>query len=289
MRMSDSQPIRNVSDTALWMAYYRAMESRRPDALFRDPFAGKLAGERGEQAVASLKRGRQTSAPMVVRTAVIDELLQRAIAQGCDVVLNLAAGLDTRPFRLALPPSLQWIEADLPDLMSYKQQHLAAEKPICRFRSVSIDLADRAARQRLLADANAAGTAVVVITEGLLGYLDQEEVIGLARDLHSQPNIAKWITDFASPMVLKRINKQWGKQLNAARAPLKFAPAEGELFFQPHGWCPEEFRDMMLETERLNRPLPGVAIFKIMRRIAPSFAAKQARLWRSGMVLMTKC
>lgn len=41
--------IRHISDTALWAAVYRARETDRKDALFRDPFARRLAGERGEQ------------------------------------------------------------------------------------------------------------------------------------------------------------------------------------------------------------------------------------------------
>jgi len=271
------------------MAYYRAEETERPDALFHDPLARKLAGERGEQVVRALRRGRAMSAPMVTRTAVIDQLLQRAIGEGCDGVLNLAAGLDTRPFRLQLPASLCWIEADLPELMSYKEQQLKGELPVCQLRRVSVDLADPIGRQKLFDEANAAGNKIVVITEGLLGYLDPKEVAALARDLHSRANFALWISDLASPMVLKRVNKHWGKQLRAAQAPLKFAPAEGELFFKPHGWCAQEFRDMLTESERLRRPLPGASIFKLMRRLFPKYAAKQEKLWRSGMVLMVKC
>src|SRR2546426_4782984 len=74
------------------------MESERPDALFRDPYARKLAGEHGERIVASMRRGRAMAWPMIVRTAVLDELILRAIERdGVDTVLNLAAGLDTRP------------------------------------------------------------------------------------------------------------------------------------------------------------------------------------------------
>ena len=42
-------PIHGISDTARWVAYFRARESERPDALFHDPYAGRLAGERGFQ------------------------------------------------------------------------------------------------------------------------------------------------------------------------------------------------------------------------------------------------
>src|SRR6186713_2033914 len=92
--------IRNVSDTALWVAMYRAQESERPDALFRDPFARRMAGERGAAILAAMPRGLAMSWPMVVRTAVMDEIVLRCVQQGCRVVLNLAAGLDARAYRL---------------------------------------------------------------------------------------------------------------------------------------------------------------------------------------------
>src|SRR5947209_10178965 len=48
--MSDADnPIRNISDTARWAAVYRARETERADAVFLDPLARKLAGERGER------------------------------------------------------------------------------------------------------------------------------------------------------------------------------------------------------------------------------------------------
>ena len=97
-----SGTIEHVSDTARWVALYRAMESERPDALFHDPYARRLAGERGERILASLKQGRTWAWPMIVRTAVMDELILRGIARDrVDTVVNLAAGLDTRPYSAA--------------------------------------------------------------------------------------------------------------------------------------------------------------------------------------------
>src|SRR6266850_3986046 len=128
--MSPSTPITHVSDTARWVAIYRAMESERPDALFRDPYARRLAGPRGEEIVRHMPRGRSMAWPMIVRTAVMDEVILRAVERdGVHTVVNLAAGLDTRPYRLPLPSGLRWIEADFPDLLAYKQEELAGEKP----------------------------------------------------------------------------------------------------------------------------------------------------------------
>ncbi len=105
---SSGEPsIRDVSDTALWVAVYRAMETERPDALFRDPFARRMAGARGKMIAASIPFRHAMAWSIIVRTAVIDEVILRCVAQGVRSVLNLGAGLDTRAFRLPLPPSLR--------------------------------------------------------------------------------------------------------------------------------------------------------------------------------------
>src|SRR5207247_651317 len=70
-----SAPIQHISDTARWVALYRAMESDRRDALFRDPYARRLAGERAERILAGMKRGRAWAWPMIVSAAVLDELI----------------------------------------------------------------------------------------------------------------------------------------------------------------------------------------------------------------------
>jgi hypothetical protein len=95
--------IEHVSDTAFWVARHRANESARPDALFHDPLAARLAGERGAEIARTLPNAHMTGWAVVMRTLIIDELILSAIAQGVDTVVNLGAGLDTRPYRMALP------------------------------------------------------------------------------------------------------------------------------------------------------------------------------------------
>src|SRR2546428_13837119 len=113
--------IRDISDTALWMAVYRAGESERPDAIFRDPFARALAGERGEQIPKAMPFDAW---PFVARTHLFDRYIARAVKGGADLVLNLAAGLHPPPYRTDLPPSLGWGEADLPGILDYKERVL---------------------------------------------------------------------------------------------------------------------------------------------------------------------
>src|SRR5256886_16590930 len=84
------------------------------------------------------------------RTCLFDELILRAIARdGVGTVLNLAAGLDARPWRLPLSPELRWIDVDLPDVIAYKKQQMAGERPRCALEYAADDLA-ALARQRAL-------------------------------------------------------------------------------------------------------------------------------------------
>src|SRR5467141_5265857 len=112
-------PIRNISDTARWVAVYRARETERPDALFRDPFARRLAGQRGEEIAAALSGRMREEWPLVLRTYLFDSFIADTVLQGADMVVNLAAGLDTRPYRMDLPRSLQWVEVDLPEILDF--------------------------------------------------------------------------------------------------------------------------------------------------------------------------
>src|SRR5437016_3140541 len=142
-----------------------------------------------------MRRGRAMAWPMIVRTAVLDELILRAIERdGVDTVLNLAAGLDTRPYRLPLPPALRWIEADFPDVIAYKQEQLNRERPVCVLERVGIDLTDAGRRPALFARIGAAARQVLVVSEGLLIYLTPPQVAALASDLAAPASV-----DWRSP------------------------------------------------------------------------------------------
>ncbi|MBV8866674.1 MAG: hypothetical protein JO210_14875, partial [Acidobacteriaceae bacterium] len=72
---TSSSSVRNISDTARWVAYFRARESQRPDALFRDQFAELLAGERGFEIANTLPEGNKHDWAWVARTHLFDRFL----------------------------------------------------------------------------------------------------------------------------------------------------------------------------------------------------------------------
>jgi methyltransferase (TIGR00027 family) len=188
--------IEHVMDTAFWVASDRALEGERPDALFRDPLAAVLAGEKGRRIAESMPHRRAMVFVMALRTTAIDRLIASAIDRGADTVLNLGAGLDTRPYRLQLPASLRWVEADFQSVIEHKNDKLAGQQPRCALERVAIDLTDRAERQALLRRVASNSRCVVVLTEGVVIYLHDDEVTRLAEDLHALPSIRYWIQDY---------------------------------------------------------------------------------------------
>ncbi len=130
--MGEPEPlVRDISDTARWAAFHRAVETERPDAVFRDPLARRLAGSRGEAMHNALETGNRPDWPWVVRTHLYDQFIADQIAQGADMVVNVAAGLDARPYRMELPATLHWIEIDLPGILDYKEDILRDQTPRC--------------------------------------------------------------------------------------------------------------------------------------------------------------
>jgi methyltransferase (TIGR00027 family) len=278
--------IENVSDTARWVAMYRAEESKRPDALFHDPFAERLAGERGRAILAGMPGGRQWGWPMVVRTAIFDRIIEREVAAGVDRVVNLAAGLDMRPYRLDVPASLQWVEVDLPAMTAEKQAAVAHDTPRCAVTHIAADLADPAARRDALARAMQGARRALVVSEGLLIYLREEDVTALARDLAAQPAARMWLSDISAPVLLQWMAGRWGKVVAEGGAPFRFAPAEGARFFEPLGWRQREFVGSMEAAVRLGRTPPLYRFFRLFERFMPREPREQ---WgRVGFVLLER-
>lgn len=252
--MTDGQPaLRNISDTARWTAVYRARETERPDALFRDPLAARLAGDRGHEIARRMTQSQDNSWAFVMRTWLFDQLIGRCLAEGVDTVVNLAAGLDTRPYRLDLPGSLLWIEVDLPGILSEKEEILAGETPRCRLERVKLDLADVAARRALFARIGSQAGKTAVVSEGLIIYLTREQVAGLATDLAAPASFHYWMVDPTSPGLLRMLQKSYSRDLVAASAPLVFGPPEGPHFFEPYGWTPIEVHSLSRTAAKKGR------------------------------------
>ena len=276
--------IRNISDTALLAAVYRARENEHQGPFFRDPFARQLAGERGEQIARSLAFSEKNAWSWIARTCLFDQFVIDRINDGCDMVVNLAAGLDARPYRMLLPGSLKWIEVDLPDITDYKEEILGDEEPSCVLERIRLDLADVNARRDLFRRLAARASKALIVSEGFVVYLTGEEVGSLATDLAAQPAFHHWVLDLASPVLLRMLQKKMGKPLEQAAAPLKFAPAEGPDFYRGYGWKPVDVRSF-LKAPGITKRLP--LMIRILSRLQRSDAYQAKSPW-AGVCLLER-
>src|SRR6185312_16149313 len=113
------------------------------------------------------------------------------------------AGLDARAWRMSVPKNLRWFDVDLPGILDYKLDMLKNETPVCDYDAIRLDLTDGAKRRALFSQIGAGSSRVLVVTEGLLIYLNADQVGELARDLHEQPSFTWWLSDLAHPRLLK--------------------------------------------------------------------------------------
>jgi methyltransferase (TIGR00027 family) len=261
--------IQDVSDTAFWVAHYRAVESDRPNALFQDPLAGLLAGERGRQIAASMPGGKATQWVVALRTRIIDDLVMAGLGQGVDAVLNLGSGLDTRPYRLALPAGLRWIEVDQPGVLEFKERVLQGQNPVCRLERVGMDITNQDARRKLFEDLDSTCSDILVLTEGVILYLETKEVASLARDLRAYGHISGWITEFKSERTLRQMARRHADRARLMQnAPLKFNPANWSGFFSEQGWEISQERGYFSEARKLRYPVPASRAARLVMKIA---------------------
>jgi methyltransferase (TIGR00027 family) len=182
-----------VGATARLTAAARARETERQDGLFSDPFAAELAGAEGFAALDRQEAARAGGGEVVanpafaIRTRFFDEfLLREATERQVGQVVLVAAGLDTRPFRLAWPAGVHVFELDQPEVLAYKQAILsrARAEPATQLHSVAIDLRTPWSGA-LLKTGYRRDRPAAWLAEGLTFYLEEIVVRRLFTDIAS--------------------------------------------------------------------------------------------------------
>lgn len=275
----------NITDTAGWVAYYRALETERSDRLFSDGWARRLAGTKGEAFAKRMGGAWLVSNAMAVRTFNLDELIQDCITRnGVDLVINLAAGLDTRPWRLSLPKSLRWVDVDLPELIEYKADLMKSVPAACTYEAAAVDLTDSGKRGEFLKKCTAASRVALVITEGLLVYLKPEQVSAVADDLYRVSSVCWWVMDWAGPKAIQGMNRMFARALREANAPFQFVAAEGPAIFRRNGWIEHTFLDTLSQSARLRRDTLWWKANRLLYRL--SSPEKRDEIRRTGGVAL---
>jgi len=244
-----------VSNTALWVAAIRAIESKKENPLFVDPFAEALIGKEGYQIMEyyesfnedkywiSKKDQTEFQHTLIgIRVRWFDEMVIRELKKQNMTekqVVILASGLDMRAYRLDFPSNTSIYEVDLPEIVEWKQkkvQEIGAVPKCANLISVSSDLS----KESWLGDLESKGfkkdLATIWIVEGLVIYLDADSVKRLLS------NIAR-ISPPGSVLALDVGNSclttgDW-KQLDALKQqgnPMKFGMDYPERYMKSCGW-----------------------------------------------------
>ena len=250
-----------VAATSLLTAATRARESLRPDRLFDDPWAGLLAGEEGEEFLARHDALAPPSPVFVVRHRFFDDWLLAAAAEGIRQVVLVAAGLDTRAYRLAWPTGTVVYEIDQPEVLAYKDRVLAEADalPKCSRVGVPADLrSDWPTRLRSAGFSEESTT--VWLAEGLLFYLPEPSARTLLRTMASMsvPGSKLGTDTMSATMLASEERRPWVDLYAEADAPFVFGTDDPHDFVASCGWVPvvPALRDF---GAKLGRPWPSPA------------------------------
>jgi len=215
------EPSVSLGATAYWTASVRAMENARAEPLFNDSWAAALAGEVGAAWIAG--RTVESVVPIVLRTRFFDDWLRHIVAgDALHQVVLLAAGLDTRAYRLDWPAGTWIYEVDQPVVLQHKTQVLAdaGAQPTCRRTAIAADLAGDWEKKLVAAGFEVRSPAVWLL-EGFLLYLTSEQLLRILDQVADLAAPGSWIGfDIANGAMLTHpLTQSWVQMQAHSGAP----------------------------------------------------------------------
>jgi methyltransferase (TIGR00027 family) len=269
----------SVGSTALFVATARALEAQKPDPLADDPFAeifcravgGSAAevldGKNPEHQLRTSDFGEHFVNFQGARTRYFDDYFLQAAAAGVRQVVILAAGLDSRAYRLPWPDGTTIFELDRPQVLDFKREVLAEQgaKPNAERREVAVDLRDD--WPQALRDSGFDATKPSAwIAEGLLIYLpavaQQQLFTGIDSLASSGSHVA--VEDgepmpaeaFKAAVEAERAAQAEGDERLFFQLVYNERHAPAEQWFGEHGWtaAATPLADYLHEV---GRPVPG--------------------------------
>ncbi|MGZ3618147.1 MAG: class I SAM-dependent methyltransferase [Ktedonobacteraceae bacterium] len=227
-----------LASTARWTAAVRARESLREDRLFHDPWASALAGKEGQEWIEH--KSDDSVVAMVLRTRFFDDFLQRISDQyAIRQIVLMAAGLDTRPFRLKWPAQTQLFELDQPAVLKYKEQVLtsAGVQPNCERHMIAADLTSPW-KESLIKAGFIPQQPSAWLLEGFLFYLPNESITNILDEITNLAAIGSWIGfDIINSVTLTSPwTRPWIEMQAQAGAPWIGTMDDPESFLATRGW-----------------------------------------------------
>jgi methyltransferase (TIGR00027 family) len=261
--MTDAvSPSGSGAETAHWTAAVRAMETQREEPLFRGPWASLLVGKEGATWISG--RSSDSVAPIVLRTRFFDDFLQRVVREhSIRQVILMAAGLDTRAFRLTWPEGTVVYELDRPGLLERKEELLrsAGASASCERRAIGADLAG--AWEPALSGAGFDSVIPAVwLLEGILFNLPSAQVTNLLDRVSRLTAPGSWLGfDIINRTVLTSpLTRAWIEMRAEAGVPWIGYLDDPEAFLTPRGWRAELSSAGQPDAHHGRWPLPVIPV-----------------------------
>jgi len=269
----------SVGSTALFVATARALEAQKPDPLAVDPFAeifcravggpaaDVLDGKVPEHQLKTPDWGDHFVTFQGARTKYFDDYFRRAADAGVRQVVILAAGLDSRAYRLPWPDATTIFELDRPQVLDFKREVLAEQgaKSTAERREVAVDLCDDWPKALQDSGFDAAKPSAW-IAEGLLIYLpaaaQQQLFTGIDALASTGSHVA--VEDgapvpaeaFQAAVESERVANAEGDERSFFKLIYNEQHAPAQQWFGEHGWAAvaTPLADYLREV---GRPVPG--------------------------------
>ena len=232
-----------LARTALWTASLRGREQQRPDRLFYDPLAAVLGGDVGERIMTHFEErvldGAEDPA-LAIRTRFFDAEMSRVIQQ-CEVrqVVLVAAGMDTRAFRLEWPVDVRVFELDKPALLATKDALLTRRgvAPSCQRTPVGVDLLGRW-RNQLNAAGFRSDLPTLWLVEGLLYFLTESQRDQLLAEIRAESGPSSWfLADYVSHRAITSTEMRgWLAEMEREGHPWLSGCDDPRSLFGSYGW-----------------------------------------------------
>lgn len=154
-------------------------------------------------------------------------------------VVIMAAGMDTRAFRLSWPPHTHLFELDFPSVFERKERLLlaAGAVPACQRSIVSVDLSTNW-KESLQQAGFDSRQCTIWLLEGLLFYLPEEVVIHLFDVITDLSPMGSWLgcESKNTEMLVSPFTRPWIKALEAESVPWVSSMDTPEAFLAEYGW-----------------------------------------------------
>ena len=171
-------------------------KAQTENRVFVDPHARDIL-ERVDYDFAHLKVPKKTCVLIWMRAAQIDRYARDFLREHPDsLVLHLGCGLDARHLRLD-NGDLRWYDLDMPDVIALRRKFFVETD---RYQMISSSVTDL----NWIDAVEAGGRPALIIAEGLLMYLEEQQVRELVLRLRDAFPGCRLVCDAFSTMTAKR-------------------------------------------------------------------------------------